>query len=176
MAEQKWPKKCLDCGADVEYDGDDLANNGFGPCKKHPGNHRVEGLIYYHSGARSVQDIRERRNFSPQIWLIPSYPKTDPKTGNTIQTRGLMVTFGAGKLETDDPEKQFFLDQRSGEIVPGEEGERMWRDIYLDPQQQADFLRREGAELADRNRKLREENTVLESVKARTKEGRPASA
>lgn len=169
------PKICLDCKAEVDYDGEDVFYSGFGPCKRHPGKHRVECKTYYHSGARDIQDQRDRRKFSPQINLVPSYPKQDPKTGLTVNTRGLMVQFGDGKLDTEDPEVQFYLD-RNPEVGYGEAGLRMWRDIYLNEKQQTDVAKAELVDLEVKNRKLREENALLEQVKGNTRAGKVASA
>lgn len=170
-----FPKKCIDCGVDVEYDGDDVHFGGFGPCKKRPGKHRVESVVYYHSGARDIQDQRDRRKFSPQINLIPSYPRQDPKTGLTVNTRGLMIQFGDGKYETEDPEVQFYL-ERNAEVAWGDGGLQMWREIYLNERQQTDIMKAEREELQAGNRKLREDNALLEQVKANVKGGKAASA
>lgn len=172
---EHWPKKCVDCQAEINYNGEDLEHLGFGPCKKHPGNHRVESITFYHSGARDIQDQRDRRRFSPQIVLLPSYPKVDPKTGLAVPTKGLMVQFYDGKYETDDPAKQFFL-LTNAQCAIGPEGERMWREIYLTADQREAIVSAENSQLEAKNRKLREENAILEQVKANTRSGKPASA
>jgi hypothetical protein len=166
-----FPKKCLDCAAEVAFDGTDMEYQGFGPCKKHPGNHVVEAVTYYHPGARDIQDIRDRRKFSPVIHLVPVYHRIDPKTGNSIQTKGLQVQFGDGKLDTADPQIQFYLEQKP-DIAFGEGGLKMWREIYLNPQQNLDIAK---AELADTQRQIRESNELLAQVKANTKAGKQAS-
>lgn len=167
-----FPKKCVDCDATVQFDGSDLEYNGFGPCKKHPGNHVVESVLYYHPGARDIQDLRDRRKFAPVIHLVPVYHRIDPKTGNSIQTKGLSVQFGDGKLQTSDPEVQFYLQQKL-DIAFGEGGEKMWREIYLTPQQNLDIAK---AELADTQRKIKESNDLLARVQANVKSGKQASA
>jgi hypothetical protein len=176
MAIELWPKKCVDCGADVAYNGSDEQYAGFGPCKRHPGKHRVESVIFYHSGARDIQDQRDRRRFSPQIVLKQGITTIDNATGvRKIITNGLMVQFSDGKLETSDPEIQFYL-HSNAQCASGPEGLRMWREIYLNEHQQADIIKAENQELEVRNRKLREDNALLESVKANQRSGKPASA
>lgn len=167
-----WKKQCVLCKAEVVYDGTDVNFSGFGPCKSRPGKHVVECKTYYHPGARDIQDQRDRRKFAPMMFLKPSYPKVDPKTGLTVNTQGLMVQFGDGKLETDDPEVQFYLDQNPG-IASGEAGLAMWREIYLNEHQQTEIAK---AELADVQRQIRESQTLLEQVQKNAKSGKPASA
>jgi hypothetical protein len=169
-----FPKKCLDCGAEVDYDGTDVQYSGFGPCKKHPGKHRVESITYYHSGARDIQDQRDRRKFAPQLVLVPAYPKQDPKTGLTVNTRGLTVQFGDGKLDTEDPEVQYYI-ERNAQVAWGEEGLKMWREIYLNEKQQVDIAKAELLDLENKTRKLREENSALEAVRANSKAGKAVS-
>jgi hypothetical protein len=55
------------------------------------------------------------------------------------------VQFGDGKLRPADPAVQFYLEQKP-DIAFGEGGEKMWREIYLTPQQNLDIAK---AELAD---------------------------
>lgn len=165
-------KKCIDCGAEVGYDGSDYDYQGFGPCKKHPGNHVVEAVTYYHPGARDIQDQRDRRKFSPTIHLVPVYTRIDPKTGNSIQTKGLQVLFQDGKLETADPQIQFYLEQKP-DIAHGEGGLKMWRDIYLTTDQNLGIAK---AELAETERKIKESNDLLARVQANVKSGKQASA
>lgn len=168
-----FPKKCVDCGDEVAYDGSDIENSGFGPCKKHPGNHVVESVTYYHPGGRDLQDTRDRRKFSPTIHLVPVYVREDPKTGRSVQTRGLVVQFEqSGKLETSDPQIQFYLEQKP-DIAYGDAGLRMWREIYLTTEQNLGVAK---AELAETERKIKESNDLLARVQANVKSGKQASA
>lgn len=173
---ESFSKTCLDCKETVEYDGSNEEYLGFGPCKKHPGKHRVESVIFYHSGARDIQDQRDRRKFSPQIVLRAGLTKMDESSGvRTVVSKPLMVHFGDGKYETADPEIQFYL-YTNAQCATGPEGERMWREIYLNSDQRNAIIDGENKELEAKNRKLREDNALLEQVKANQKSGRPASA
>jgi len=175
METMEFKKKCIDCDADVQFDGSDQEYNGFGPCRKHPGKHRVEGVIFYHSGALDIQDQRDRRKFSPQITLVPGREKIDPVSGaRLVAVKPLMVQFFDGKYETEDPEVQFYL-YANRQCATGPEGERMWREIYLNESQRNAILDAENKELEAKHRKLREEVSMLEQVKANTKAGKAAS-
>lgn len=157
------PRKCLNCGKNVEFDGDDQEFNGFGPCPKKYGKHVVESRLYFSPGARDVADVRDRKYFAPTIVLVPAYEKEH--NGKRIQTRGLTVQFPNGKFETSDPEAQYFLEQKK-DIAWGEGGLKMWQDIYLTPEGKNIA---KDSENADLKRQLKEANTLLEQMKANTK-------
>lgn len=169
MALEQWPKKCQLCHDDVDYNGADPKFFGFGPCKKKTGNHQVASITYYHPGARSVQDQRDRRLFSPIIILLPVY-EYQAEGGKVFKTHGVYAEFSDGKFETNDPEKQWYLDQK-GDIQTGTEGLEMWRSIYLTTEQNLGIQK---AELADTQRQIKESNSLLEQLKA--KQGKQASA
>jgi len=164
MSEQNtWPRECVHCKAKVEYNGADLEFSGFGPCKKKPGKHEVESVTYYHAGARDLQDGRDRRRFAPTVILRPAYDRM--VDGKHMTTNGLSVQFGDGKLETSDPEIQFHVENKP-DVAWGPAGLKMWQDIYLSVEQRNNIAQAENNDLAERNRKLREENTLLEQMKA----------
>jgi len=159
-------RKCLNCGKNVEFDGNDQDFNGFGPCPKKYGKHVVESRLYFSPGARDIADVRDRKFFAPDIVLVPVYDKEH--NGKRIQTRGLSVKFTNGKFETSDPEAQYILEQKK-DIAWGEGGLKMWQDIYLTPEGKANAANSEVERLKDENRKLRESNTLLERMKESTK-------
>lgn len=170
MADEKiWSRKCVRCKADVQYDGSDPKFFGFGPCKAKPGNHEVESVTYYHPGARSVQDQRDRRLFSPIIILLPVY-EYQAEGGKVFKTHGVDAQFSDGKFETNDPERQWYLDQK-GDIMTGPEGLEMWRSIYLTTEQNLGIQK---AELVETQRQIKESNSMLADLKA--KQGKQASA
>jgi hypothetical protein len=170
MAENKWPKPCELCKADVDYDGTDTKFYGFGPCKKKTGNHLVESKTYYHPGARSVADQRDRRLFSPHVILLPVY-EYQAEGGKVFKTHGVDAQFSDGKFETADPEQQWYLDQK-GDIISGEAGLSMWRSIYLTETQNLDISRNE---LAETHRQIKESNELLANLKAK-QQGKQAQA
>lgn len=159
MEQQTWPRKCVHCDAKVEYNGADVENNGFGPCKKRRGKHEVESVVYYHTGARDLQDGRLRRAFAPTVILIPVYDRM--VDGKHIQSRGLSVQFVDGKLETSDPEIQFHLEDKR-DVLRDEAGLKAWREIYLSVEQQNNIAQ---AELAETQRQIRESNDLLAQLK-----------
>jgi hypothetical protein len=165
-------QKCINCAKPVEYNGTDPEFSGFGPCPKKPGKHEVEAATFYHPGARDIQDQRDRRKFAPVIILQPSYERSDAKTGAITRTRGVSVQFYDGKLETCDPEVQFYLRQKP-DIAEGEEGLKMWRAIYLTPDQNLKIAQ---SELADTERKIQENKDLLARVKENQKDGKLVSA
>lgn len=140
MAENIWPRKCTSCGEETQFNGMDEKLNGFGPCKKHRGKHVVASVVYYHSGARDIQDQRDRRKFSPTIVLIPPYDAI--VDGKRHLTRSLTVNFYDGKYETCDPEEQYFLEEKR-DIAWGETGKKMWEEIHLTAQQRTDIAKAE---------------------------------
>lgn len=161
-----WTKKCIACDEEVKY-------GAFAPCKAKPGNHTLESKTYYHPGARGVADQRDRRNFAPLVILQASYDALDQNTGKfVVKTAGLSVQFFDGKYETDNAELQFHLDNKVG-LSSGEEGLKMWREIYLTPEQQTNIAK---AELEQLNRRIKEGNDLLAQVKANVKSGKQASA
>lgn len=160
MQENTWPRKCLGCGDNVEFNGTEENWQGFGPCKKSRGKHTVAAITYFHPGARDVQDLRDRRKFAPTIVLMPRYDRVID--GKPVQSRALNVQFYDGKLETSDPEVQYLLEEKL-DIAWGEGGLRMWREIYLTPEQQGNIAK---AELADTQRQIRESNDLLAQVRA----------
>lgn len=164
-----WPRKCTECGEMVDYNGTDEKYFGFGPCKKKKGNHTVEAVTYYHPGGKMIQDIRDRRIFSPDIILLPVY-EYQAEGGKILKTHGVSAHFYDGKFETADPEQQWYLDQK-GDIQSGDEGLKMWREIYLTPEQnlsiKAAELKQKEGELADIDRKIKENNSLLEQLKAK---------
>lgn len=170
MALTKWPKKCELCSAEVDYDGTDSKFFGFGPCKKKAGNHVVASTTYYHPGARSIQDRRDRRLFSPDIILLPVY-EYQAEGGKVFKTHGVSAQFADGKFETADPEQQWYLDQK-GDILSGAEGLEMWRSIYLTADQNLDISR---TELAETHRQIKESNELLANLKAK-QQGKQAQA
>lgn len=162
---------CLNCKKEVKYNGEDLVNFGFGPCKAKPGNHVVEPVTFYHPGARDIQDLKDRRKFAPVIILVPSYESQDPKTGNKTKTRGVSVQFNDGRYETGNPEEIFYLRQKP-DIAEGDEGLKMWQKIYLTPEQ---LNKVNEATLADQERRIRENQDLLAQVKANQASGKQAS-
>jgi hypothetical protein len=128
-------------------------------------------VIYYHPGARDIQDQRDRRRFSPDVVLIPGYDYIDPQSGKMTLTRRLHAQFYDGKFETSDPEQQFYLDQK-GDIQSGDEGLQMWRSIYLTTDQNLGIQK---AELENVTRQLREGNTLLEQLKAKQSGKQPVA-
>lgn len=170
MADEKqWSRKCVRCNANVQYDGTDPKYFGFGPCKAKSGNHEVEPVTYYHPGARSVQDQRDRRLFSPIIILLPVY-EYQAEGGKVFKTHGVDAQFSDGKYETNDPERQWYLDQK-GDIMTGPEGLEMWRSVYLTTEQNLGIQK---AELVETQRQIKESNSMLADLKA--KQGKQASA
>lgn len=165
-----WSRKCTLCAATVEYDGSDPKFFGFGPCKKKAGNHQVESVTYYHPGARSIQDQRDRRLFSPHVILLPVY-EYQAEGGKVFKTHGVDAQFSDGKFETNDPEKQWYLDQK-GDIMTGPEGLEMWRSIYLTTEQNLGIQK---AELAETQRQIKESNSLLEQLKAKQGGKQPAA-
>jgi hypothetical protein len=169
MATDTWPRKCVNCQKDVEFNGNDPDFNGFGPCGKKHGKHQVESKLYFSPGARDIADVRDRKFFAPTIVLVPSYEKEH--NGKRVQTRGLTVQFPNGKFETADPEAQYFLELKQ-DIAWGEGGLKMWQDIYLTPEGKANAAR---SEVDDLKRQLKESNSLLDQIKAE-KAGKRATA
>ncbi len=169
MALENWPKKCELCSATVEYDGTDSKFFGFGPCKKKAGNHQVAAKTYYHPGATSIQDQRDRRRFAPDVILLPVY-EYQAEGGKILKTHGVSAHFYDGKFETVDPEQQWYLDQK-GDILTGQAGLEMWRTVYLTTEQNLGIQK---AELEDVQRQIKESNSLLDQMKA--KAGKQAQA
>jgi hypothetical protein len=167
---ETWSKKCTLCDTAVEYDGTDPKFFGFGPCKKKVGNHLVESKTYYHPGGRDIQDQRDRRRFAPHIILLPVY-EYQAEGGKIFKTHGVEANFYDGKFETADPEQQWYLDQKAG-IMSGDEGLKMWRQIYLTETQNLNIAK---AELEDVNRQIKESNDLLAQVKAKQAGKQPAA-
>lgn len=151
---KEYKAKCTVCKEEVKYP--DFV------CKKQHGNHQVEARSYFHLGGRSVTDMRDRKNFSPQVILVPAYTEID-KTGRPTLSRCVKAEFSYGKFVTSDPEEQYHLERRvqmGGDIVTDE---KQWEAVYLTEKQQID---KERAELEALKAQMKDTNPLLEKVKA----------
>ena len=152
-----WKAHCLVCDEDFTY------KDGF-ECKAQPGRHTIESETYYHLGAGHIQDIRERRKFAPALNLKANLEVRDKVTGQITQTEGIIVHFNPGGIyTTQNPEEQYYLAQHMG-VTTGDEGRDAWDKMYLTPQQQLD---KANTRLSDVQRRIREGNALLETVRTR---------
>jgi hypothetical protein len=149
--------KCTVCNAEVEYPK-------FGPCHKQPGNHTVEPKTYVHGGSSHIQNVRDRRRFSPTVYL-----KADTEAiglnGERIQTPALFVEFADARYTTTNPEQQWYLENSASKSLPifwGDKGEEVWRKNQLSVEQQHTLAT---AELANTQRQIKEANALLEQTK-----------
>lgn len=132
-------------------------------CSGQPGNHQLPSKTYYHPGGKHIQDLRDRRRFSPTLILRPaceSFHDGQQEAGSNQ----LAVTFKDGKYTTSDAQLQYYLD-REAEVKSGDAGETMWRSIYLTDQQQANLAKNELAALQSQLRQMKESKDLLEQVK-----------
>jgi len=140
----------------------------FGPCDEQIGNHTVEQKTYVHGGSSNIQNIRDRRKYSPVVFLRADTEAITP-TGQIVHTSPLVVEFSDAKYTTGNPEEQYYLENVGAKQFPifwGEEGEKVWRENQLSPTQQAEIQR---AELADLTRKIKESNDLLAQTRNRQK-------
>lgn len=151
---------CLVCKEEFDYP--DFA------CKKRVGNHVVADKTYVHGGSANIQNIRDRRKFSPTVFLRAD-TEAITASGQIVHTEPLVVEFSDAKFTTGDPEKQYWLENMAAKKFPiswGEEGEKVWRQNQLNPNQQAELQK---AELADLTRKIKESNDLLAQTRSRQK-------
>jgi hypothetical protein len=151
---------CTVCKKDFDYPDFD--------CTKQIGKHTVEAKTYVHGGSSNIQNIRDRRRFSPTVFLRADTQAITP-TGQIVHTDPLVVEFTDAKYTTGNPEEQYWLETVASKKFPiywGEEGEKVWRENQLSPTQQAEIQR---AELADLTRKIKESNDLLSQTRNRQK-------
>jgi hypothetical protein len=154
---KSWRATCEVCDKTFSYP------DGF-DCSAQPGRHTVEKKVYYHLGGGHIQNIKERRLFTPTLNLKANEETRDKLTGQISSTPGVLVTFReSGIYDTTDPQEQFYLDQHPA-VLSGDEGHAAWEKMYLTPAQQLD---RTTTRLADMQRQLREGNALLDAVKTR---------
>jgi hypothetical protein len=137
-------------------------------CTERIGNHVVAEKTYVHGGSSNIQNIRDRRRFSPTVFLRADTEAITP-SGQIVHTEPLVVEFSDARFTTGDPEKQYYLENLAAKKFPiswGEEGEKVWRENQLSPTQQADLQK---AELADLTRKIKESNDLLSQTRNRQK-------
>lgn len=133
-------------------------------CTRQPGKHSVETKNYYHLGGASIQNPRDRRMFSPTVVLNAGKERISD-SGDSVTLGRVVITFNdGGTFSTSDPEQQYYLDRKHG-ISEGEEGLKAWQKIYLTPEQRKNVAE---TELAEIDRKIREQNDVLARAKAQS--------
>lgn len=163
-APEEYKAKCEVCKQEVEYD----ETKSWAKCSRLPRNHRVEERHYYHLGGSHLQNLIDRRSWSPTVILRPGTEViANAGTGEKSISQTIKVVFSMQRLITDDPELQFYLETKnSRDIVWGKEGEEQWKKIYFTPDQQAAMKR---AELESLDRKIDERNALLADTQSRTK-------
>lgn len=171
---EQWKAKCLACGETVTFERDAAHPDGNWDCKKLPGHHKVQEKIYFHLGGGHLQNLRERRGWSPTVILRAGYAITDPKTGAQMMQPTIRVTFPGQQLATEDPEIQFLVEKKNDKSIAwGNEGRREWQRVYLSQEQQKDLA---NAELESINKQIRDSNALLADVQGRAKAKQPAAS
>jgi len=161
-AAEEFKAKCEVCKEQVTYD----ESKAWAKCAKLPGNHRVEEKIYYHLGGSHLQNLIDRRGWSPMVILRAGTEIVlNRETGQKGISPTLKVVFLMQKVITSDPEIQFLLETKGDrDIVWGKEGENEWAKVYFTPDQQA---ARKRAELEAIERKIVEQNSLLAETQQR---------
>jgi hypothetical protein len=164
MKAKNWEGHCLMCGKKFNF------QSGF-ECEAQPGRHVVDEREYYHLGAGHIQSLRDRRQFTVALNLVPDLEVRDKVTGQITRVEGLIVHFQpGGKYQTSDPLEQYHLDLHPG-VMTGAEGREAWDKMYLTQDQQ---LQKAQNKLADVQKQIRDNNALLELTKAQKKENVPA--
>ena len=157
MKVRNWKNRCLACGLEFTY------ADGF-DCAAQPGRHTVESKEYYHLGAGHIQNIRERRKFSPTLNLKSDMEVRDKITGQISRVEGVLVHFReGGKYETSDPQEQYYLDMHPA-VMSGKEGMDAWDRMYLTQDQQTQKAQ---SQLQELQRQIRDSNALLDRVKSK---------
>jgi hypothetical protein len=118
-------------------------------------------------GGRDVRNERDRRGWSPRLfWAQPD--KLDA-SNKMVNVPPLEVNFQqGGTYITSDPELQFHLETNASAVGWGKAGRDQWEKIYLSTEQRKAISE---AELENVQRQVREQNTLLEQVKAQRASG-----
>ena len=151
MALKTW--KCLECEKEFKTPNWICATGT---------NHVVEKKRYYMNDAPTVADASGRidKHSTTQILNIPPERRTTGPDGNEKVIPGGSVWFVRGIYETDDPEKQHWLDAKGGWC-----SEQEWQAAFLNMQEK---MQLKELDLAAREQRLQyEKNELLASVKAR---------
>lgn len=162
-AAEEYKAKCEVCKESVVYD----ESRNWMKCSRLPGHHRVEEKTYFHLGGAHLQNLIDRRGWSPMVILRAGTEIIHNRdTGEKSISPTVKVIFMMQKVITSDPEIQFYLETKGDrDIVWGKEGEDQWAKVYFTPDQQA---ARKRAELEALDRKITEQNALLAETQSRT--------
>ena len=96
--------------------------------------------------------------------------RRDPATGKNYETDPLEIKFQQmGKFETMDARVQYYMELRGFRSDP--EAEEIWKEIYIPL---ADRMRLQKEQLEQQKREIKEQQSVLDNLKARTSEKKVA--